>query len=471
VTPNDASIWRGAALYAALAIVAVLLPLALVEWAPGLLGMSYSTRSQPFELLGLSGGALLLFAAIREWRRRATAPPSAWIEAAIPLLVALHFLVLTSEYSERRFDYDCYEYAGRALLAGQSPYQAGLIYLYPPLTAKAMAGAFLAVESASEALGWSAGREAIWERVFYLYQCAQLALVVLAYFLLLRFARRLGLTLQWIPALIGGLLVFDDALFRTLRHGQINLWVLDLSLFALLAARRLPALAGLALALAGHVKLYPLLALLPLAVTRCWRALTASGVWLAGIAFVLADLGRDWTLWQHFAELARHGFPGEIALRNNSAHAIFYNATRFVTGAPRAVGLLSGAAVAGFGVWLLLRSVLRERALHALPGAPPAREEHRLLLHGSDALAFALLLSPSVWEHHYVMALPLALAAIALRGRERPGLVALGIFLMLGMPTFDLFPLSAHRLAGMLLLLWLTPARRFPPERDGPTAA
>jgi hypothetical protein len=49
--------------------------------------------------------------------------------------------------------------------------------------------------------------------------------------------------------------------------------------------------------------------------------------------------------------------------------------------------------------------------------------------------------------------------------------VALGIFLMLGMPTFDLFPLSAHRLAGMLLLLWLTPARRFPPERDGPTAA
>jgi hypothetical protein len=31
---------------------------------------------------------------------------------------------------------------------------------------------------------------------------------------------------------------------------------------------------------------------------------------------------------------------------------------------------------------------------------------------------------------------------------------------MLGMPTFDLFPLSLHRLGGMLILLALTPARR-----------
>ncbi len=462
MTPNLVTTWRSAALYAALAIVAALVPLALVEWAPGILGMSYSTRSLPFELLGLSGGALLLFVAISEWRRRAGAPPAAWIEAAVPLLVALHFLVLTSEYSERRFDYDCYEYAGRALLAGESPYRTGLIYLYPPLTAKAMASSFLGVEAVSGALGWSAGREQIWERVFYLYQCAQIALVVLAYFLLLRFARGLGLAGQWIPAWIGGLLVFDDAVFRTLRHGQVNLWILDLSLFALLAARRLPGLAGLALALAGHVKLYPLLLMLPLAVTGCWRALVASAVWLAGIAFVLADLGRDFALWQQFAELARHGFPGEIALRNTSAHAIFYNATRFVTGAPRAVGLLSGVAVTGFSAWYLLRALLRERALRALPGGAPASEERRLLLHGSDALAFPLLLSPSVWEHHYVLAIPAALAAIALRGRERPGLVALGIFLMLGMPTFDLFPLSAHRLGGMLLLLALAPARRFP---------
>lgn len=461
--------------YAALAVVAALAPLALAEWSPPFVGMSYGRRSLPFELLGLTGGALLLFVAWREWRRRAPQGARALVEAAVPLLVALHFLVTTSEYAERRFDYDCYEYAGRALLAGQNPYQVGLIYLYPPLTAKAMAGTFQAVESASTSLRWSAERDDVWERVFYLYQCAQLGLTLAAYFLLLRFARVLGLGAAWTPWLVGALLVFDNAVFRTLRHGQVNLWILDLSLVALLAASRAPALAGLGLALAGHVKLYPLIVALPMALRRRWRALVWSAVWLALIALALADFGRDFTLWRQFLEFARQDFPGEIALRNTSPHAIAYNATRLLSGAPRAATPFAVVAAAGFAAWYLARAASREGALRALRAQDgsaaaqhgfAAREARTFAIHGADALAFSLLVSPSVWEHHYVLALPLALHAVALRLRERPGLVALGIFLMLGMPTFDLFPLSLHRLAGMLLLLALTPSRRLEASDD-----
>ena len=50
----------------------------------------------------------------------------------------------------------------------------------------------------------------------------------------------------------------------------------------------------------------------------------------------------------------------------------------------------------------------------------------------------------------------LSIFAVATRGRDRPGPVALAIFAMLLMPTFDLFPLGYHRLAGMLALLVLT---------------
>ena len=456
-------------LYAALGLLAALAPLALAEWAPPFVGMSYSQRSLPFELLGLSAGALWLFAAWRAWPRARTglAP---FLEAAAPLLVALHFLVLTSEYAERRFDYDCYEYAGRALLAGQNPYEVGLIYLYPPLTAEAMAKAFEVTNAASAALGWSAAREDVWERVFYLYQCAQLALVIGAYFLLRRFARAVGLVALWTPALIGALLVLDNPLFRTVRHGQVNLWILDLSLASVLAARRLPALSGAALALAVHVKLYPLLLALPMAIRRRWRALAWSAGFLALIALALADWGRDLTLWREFADFARRDFPGEIALRNTSPHAIAWNATRFLTGKPRDVGALAGAAAAGFAAWYAARAWRRERALgeSAPRGADATLETRAFVAHAADALAFSLLVSPSVWEHHYVLALPLALVAVALRGCERPGLVALGLFLVFGMPTFDLFPLSLHRLGGMLLLLVLAPARRLdvsmPPE-------
>ena len=443
-------------LYAALGLLAALAPLALAEWAPPFVGMSYSQRSLPFELLGLTGGALWLFAAWRAWPR-ARGGVAPLLEVAAPLLVALHFLVLTSEYAERRFDYDCYEYAGRALLAGQNPYEVGLIYLYPPLTAKSMAGAFEVTSAASTALGWSAARDDVWERVFYLYQCAQLALAIAAYFLLRRFAREVGLDAVWTPVLVGALLVFDNPVFRTLRHGQVNLWILDLSLASVLFARRLPALSGAALALAGHVKLYPLLLALPMAIRRRWRALAWSAGFAALIALALAGWGRDFTLWREFADFARREFPGEIALRNTSPHAIAWNATRFLTGAPRAVGTLATIAAAGFAAWYLARAWRRERALRE---ACAGVETRAFATHAADALAFSLLVSPSVWEHHYVLALPLALVSVALRGRDRPGLVALGIFLAFGMPTFDLFPLSLHRLAGMGMLLALTPARR-----------
>jgi hypothetical protein len=214
------------------------------------------------------------------------------------------------------------------------------------------------------------------------------------------------------------------------------------------------------------VKLYPLIVAFPMALRRRWRALLWSAGWLALIALALADFGRDFTLWRQFLEFARQDFPGEIALRNTSPHAIAHNATRLLGGVPRAVTPMAVVAAAGFAAWYLARAVSRERALRAARTAGSALESRAFAVHGADALAFSLLVSPSVWEHHYVLAIPLALHAVALRRRERPGLVALGIFLMLGMPTFDLFPLSLHRLAGMLLLLALTPSRRIEAADD-----
>ena len=82
-----------------------------------------------------------------------------------------------------------------------------------------------------------------------------------------------------------------------------------------------------------------------------------------------------------------------------------------------------------------------------------------------STLAFGLLVSPSVWEHHYALALPLALHALALRGHDRPLAVALSLYAMLLMPTFDLFPLSHHRLAGMLALLFIGSPRAAAAQR------
>jgi hypothetical protein len=120
-------------------------------------------------------------------------------------------------------------------------------------------------------------------------------------------------------------------------------------------------------------------------------------------------------------------------------------------------------AAAGFGGWFLCRLAVRERYYRAAVAAGRLTsydDDRTLLVHGADALAFALFVSPSVWTHHYVLAIPLALAAWSVRLPDRsPRLVvALGLIFLL--PTFDVFPVSFVRFAS-LVMIWLeTPARR-----------
>jgi hypothetical protein len=75
-----------------------------------------------------------------------------------------------------------------------------------------------------------------------------------------------------------------------------------------------------------------------------------------------------------------------------------------------------------------------------------------------DAIALGLLISPVVWEHHYLLALPVLIWALAnqetVAQLRRVGVSAFLIFVI---PTFDIFPFSYHRLAGLLLLVATLP--------------
>jgi len=111
----------------------------------------------------------------------------------------------------------------------------------------------------------------------------------------------------------------------------------------------------------------------------------------------------------------------------------------------RPVGMFL-SLLAGLGVlWRLVARARRE-------GAPTAR----MAADTADIFALQLVVSPLVWEHHFVLALPVAWHAIATEGRRQPVLVATGVALALWMPTADIFLLSHHRMVGVLLLLWAT---------------
>jgi hypothetical protein len=45
--------------------------------------------------------------------------------------------------------------------------------------------------------------------------------------------------------------------------------------------------------------------------------------------------------------------------------------------------------------------------------------------------------------------------SLAKFGPTQPARVGIAVLLIFGIPTFDVFPLSYHRLVGLLMLLWL----------------
>jgi hypothetical protein len=110
--------------------------------------------------------------------------------------------------------------------------------------------------------------------------------------------------------------------------------------------------------------------------------------------------------------------------------------------------------------WIALRFMQRER-LYA-----SSTKTDSTLTAGSDAFrdighlmdfsVLSLLIAPSAWEHHYVIAIPLAIWAFAISGRKAPWLLTIALTLVFLLPTFNIYPFSYLRLAGTILLLNLT---------------
>ncbi len=384
-------------------------------------------------------------------------------------LVAFHYLALMRQHAARSWDYRCYEEAAQAIVNGLNPY--GSCYIYFPTPAQVLAaveefGGWLIATLGIRALESSSGA---WDLLFYFYEATQLLLVILAFSLCYRLAKLVGLSWRNAALLVTALFLINNPLLATLKHNQVNLWVLDLLLLALLGVQRYPLLSGLAVALGAHIKLYPLALLLPWTLKRQWRALTSVAVGMAAIFLLQTSGGRDLTLWQQFMAFAG-SFPKGTFFRDNSLHSFVYNTLGMAKWLLHVSGFVPGAAgdfgtnelyvsrlvlggMALLGLIYLWRFIKRERFEGTVESAN-GQLDHALLGHTMDAIALALIASPVVWEHHYLLAMPLVIWAVARAQSERTlWLIGASTFLIFGVPTFDVYPFSYHRLAGLLLLM------------------
>ena len=240
--------------YALLSILAIVLPLLLwrlkeLHTAPFI---SFTRlNGLPFELFGGSASFTFILITWIEIKRKKNRSIASILPIVTGLLVSLNFLFNISESTfEWRFnsDYIAFESGAKAILSGISPYiNDKNPYVYPPLVGQVMALLypivthipFLSIDNGDRG----------WQIIFYLFQCCQFLLIILAYFLTYNFAKSIGL--KSIPAsiIVASLFLFNNSVTRTLNFHQTNLWILNSFLIAFLLQKSYPIVSGFALAL------------------------------------------------------------------------------------------------------------------------------------------------------------------------------------------------------------------------------
>ncbi len=457
-------------IYSLLLAIIVLLPLFLwhlrkVNAVP-FLGFT-RLNGMPFEVFG--GLASFTIASITwfETKRRGYKSLQSIFPAIVGLLVSLNFLLNISESTfdwRFRSDYIAFELGAKAIINGISPYiNQETPYVYPPLVGQVMAFIypivthipFLPIDNEDQG----------WQIIFYLFQCCQFLLIILAYYLTYEFAKRMGL--RSIPAsiIVASLFLFNNSVVRTLNFHQTNLWILNSFLIAFLVQKSYPFISGFAVAIGIHIKLYPFILILPWIAMRRWLLLMATSIGIVTIAILQTNFRRDWTLIKYFLDYMKN-VSKPTPYRNNSINSVVYNLFKIPNKLSNTsfdiVPIVVAVITLGILVWFTIRFIQRERIYKELEKYETSgnqdswNEKFRFYGHSMDAIALGLLISPSVFEHHYIVAIPVALWAIIARKSDKPIPIAVGIFLVFCVPTFDFFPISFHRLVGLIMIVYFT---------------
>lgn len=429
------------------------------DW--GIVRATSTSQEHLFGLFGFCVFCAVIYTAYTDYKNISAPATRNLILIGIPVIVSLYMLFNVLEHSQRSWDYKQYETALQSVAVGDNPYQSTR-YLYPPFFAESMVTVYRAGTVLLPLMGIDPGESSLWMFVFYIHQSALLFSLLFAYYLSLRFADVVGLKPLKGMLFVSGLFIFNVPLLRTVIYNQVNFYILVSILLTIVTLKHRPFISGIAIAIGGLIKLYPFALVAPLLATKKWKALTGVLFGAAGIVAVQTGIFRDLTLWKQFV-LFYTSFPVEREsawFRNSSILSFLRNSLDFIGAPPEWLTPVFGIVSLFILGWIALRFIQRER-LYASSTKTDSTltagsDSRRDIGHLIDFSVLSLLIAPSAWEHHYVIAIPLAIWAFALSGRKAPRLLTIALTFVFLLPTFNIYPFSYLRMAGVILLLNLT---------------
>ena len=307
-------------------------------------------------------------------------------------------------------------------------------YLYPPLLATLLAPMVpLGMDRAAQ--------------LFHLLNYgALLLLLILLYLTLQRF--RFSTELAAIALL--GMLVANVPLSQTLYYRQINLHVANLVLLSILLFGTHNFGSAFALSLAIHLKVYPLVLVLPFLYGKEWRWC----LWFVTAHLLIVGATSALNSPRYYVECFRQlSRLSETSLQNASVDSLLYHTLRLLQLPPRPWGSIIAHgvrlvwAVGILTVWgqLLHRDLFEETGSWGV------------VLNSYVILPVMMLaVSPSIWSHHFVfLMLPMLVWISVLREAWEFWLYGFAYAFMFLFPTYAIYPVSYVRLLALLLFSFL----------------
>jgi hypothetical protein len=293
----------------------------------------------------------------------------------------------------------------------------------------------------------------LWNFVFYIHQAMLFFSVQISYFLSLEFSKLVGIPRLRRLLFVSVLFVFSVPSLRTISYNQVNFYILISILAAIILHMKYPVASGGAIAFGGLIKLYPFFLIIPSLLMKKWKILFGIMLMVTGALMLQTNYFQDVSSWKQFA-LFFIAFPMEREsswFRNTSLLSFVRSITEMLSVNKEFVLLLFIIAVFSVMIWFLGRFWKRERIFLA-------REDHeqdKVRSTGNlvDFSVLSLLIAPSAWEHHYVIAIPLAIWAFALSRKDENWYLWAGIAFVFLLPVFNVFPFSYLRLLGVIFLL------------------
>ncbi|MCE9647279.1 MAG: DUF2029 domain-containing protein [Chloroflexi bacterium] len=273
------------------------------------------------------------------------------------------------------------------------------------------------------------------------------------YFLLIAVLKQYGFSSRTAALTASLFLLVNVPALRTLFYGQVNLHMLNFMLLTVVLYPRHRFLSALALAVAVHLKISPVILAFVFLLQRDWRWLFYFGIslLLVGAIPVLTDgISPYYDFLRNSQEVVG---VRDVSFREGSIDAIFlalYNLNFIPLLAARILAYAVKLMVAGFAFFVMVRNI-RERTFFQGQG--------EVALNAMPVMVLLLnLASPLVWEHHGIfLALPFLLILMKLESRADWWIFGFAYLVYFLMPTFDYYPWStAARLSAPLLILWLT---------------